>query len=553
MNRKIAFGATLAALMGALSACSIGGMGGIGGNFGSSQEPASTSEDGSKAYSEGPVEDSSYEESRTYEDSWKASSEEFISESSEYSVVQLTSFTGYQVENFANYTSFGFGSAFEEGEESGEGFVRARLSSSMSDEIKTSALPFYLLGETSEGVEKVAISNGSSSMELPICQCKDAGDFVFFELGAYEYGWDQNGQLLYSLNAYSFGYDGMYGGSAFFLSKKTGNVYNARWDPEIGDYSILSIENGGGVTYVRFNWGDNVSNVLYRLEEKDWSLEFTATKISLDIVPGFDRHYIDRFGNLLTDSGIVTPDIKNHRFSTYFPDDDGQYLLNPKTKKIVYFSEDKTHCYALEGDGEFHESEDALDGFIAYYYFSISDEQSRNECFEDLRSQSDVLYCLLDGCDAYCVRTVDSNIADRYGNRSCFVSLYSGDDFACYCYLGCTINEFSPLENGILLCKSGWEPDASYYVVRGNDVYFYQKGLIKENLVSRETTKLTLDLGECSLTGISVDGYGYLRLSLIDDDFNSTEAYLEMDDTISFENKYVPSGGDYVSYPLSDY
>ena len=90
-------------------------------------------------------------------------------------------------------------------------------------------------------------------------------------------------------------------------------------------------------------------------------------------------------------------------------------------------------------------------------------------------------------------------------------------------------------------------------MVRGNDVYFYQKGLIKENLVSRETTKLTLDLGECSLTGISVDGYGYLRLSLIDDDFNSTEAYLEMDDTISFENKYVPSGGDYVSYPLSDY
>lgn len=502
MNKRIVFGTALATLAWALNACSAGG---IRGSWGSGGGEA-----------------------------------------------QSKSYDGYQTEGFSKYSSIGYGSVFE-GDEA-DGFAKAHDVRAMNYDYSASGSPFYLVGQTSAGAEKLTLTNGSLSENVKIRQCADLGDFISFipEEGMASLYYE-SGSLVYEAFELRSAPDAFDSDYTSFISKKTGKVYKPTAS-DIEGFSIRSIEYGGGVTYVLLNGGYNI-DVLYSLKEENGALKLSPTKISRELLPNFNTIQIDKFGNLLTNNGIVTPDIRNHRFESYFPDDEGRYMMNPKTKQIVHFSEDKSHCYVLEQDGAFHESESALDGFVSEYYETFGGE----EFCESFRNDSGTIYVGMDGEMGYSVS--GRNIMDENGEYNL---LYENEGDVCYginynggSYFG--IYEFTALENGVLLKEQTNIFGERVYddlerVSRGSNIYWCDSSnLYKFDMESQTTTKMELDLGDYSITGLSVDRYGYIKLSLVDDYFNSMEAYLEMDETVSFEKKTAPKEKDCVLYPLSGY
>ncbi len=329
---------------------------------------------------------------------------------------------------------------------------------------------------------------------------------------------------------------------SYLLSKKTGRIY--QYTEKTFIFRLLI---GGGITYCTLA----TSNKVCKIVEENDTLQFIETKIPSEYLnDDTSVAGIDKYGNLLTAKGIITPDLKINKLSSYF--EGGTFYFNKLTRQITHFSEDRLKVYVLNSEGQFVEDQSALKGLVfqkTAFNYNSEDNLSKEEYLKQISDDSGFDYVTYDkfdnviGCHNYILE--DDSIL--YKNNE-YAYLYKNNEYA-----------YAPCLERYLLDDRGFYilDDEGYYnssinsdsIWRGNCIYYYNDEGLRKFDMSKETDEELSP--EYSIKGIGIDEYGRIIVNCLDEYFNEFVGYLEMDDTISLEAKEVPELTTYVLYPVN--
>lgn len=495
----------------------------------------------------------------------------------------------YRLENVGDYTAFGCGSISDkQSETKGEkvrlnkddnnDFVKAQYLGSANElNYIVDASPITLIGLTNGKVKELGFANGESNKSITIDHYGEFGDFIYFtyfDVDKYIEEVNYNAEhphfhtgesLTYTKPTYSYlcqilDFDGFdrnmdlsnfidtwdsNNNSYYLFSKKTGKIYACTVDFQISSSAI-----GGGIIY---SYVPTVSyDHICKIVEENETMQFVETKIPSEYLTGFVdesrciRPWIDKYGNFLTAKGIITPDMKIHKFSSYF--DGGIFDLNSQ-KQIVHFSEDRLKVYVLNSEGQFVEDQNALKGLVfqkTSLSYNSDNDLSKEEYLKQISGDFAFDYMTYDEYDNVIGYSIEKNglytLADDsiiYKNNEYVYALdsygslgrYLLDDRGFY-----ILDDY----NGSINCG---------YIWRGNCIYYYNDEGLRKFDMSKETDEELSP--EYSIKGIGIDEYGRITVNCLDEYFNEFVGYLEMDDTISLEAKEAPELTTYVLYPVN--
>lgn len=487
----------------------------------------------------------------------------------------------YRLENVGDYTAFGCGSISDKQSETkgkktrlnkdgDNDFVKAQYlfeNNSENDNFITDSSPITLIGLTNGKVKELGFTNGESNKNITIDHYVEFGDFVYFNYFDVEkYNREHpNDEPVYSCTVSKIDnnslvhadiYPGLYIDSnardssdkyitwlSYLLSKKTGRIYQYTEKTVIHQLLI-----GGGITYCTLL---GTSNKVCKIVEENDTLQFIETKIPSGYLnDDTSVAGIDKYGNLLTAKGIITPDLKINKLSSYF--EGGTFYFNKLTRQITHFSEDRLKAYVLNSEGQFVEDQSALKGLVFEKIglsYNSDNDLSKEEYLKQISDDSGFDYVTYDkfdnviGCHNYILE--DDSIL--YKNNE-YAYLYKNNEYA---YAPC-LERYSLDDRGFYILD-----DEGYYnssinsdsIWRGNCIYYYNdEGLRKFDMSKETDEELSL---KYSIKGIGIDEYGRITINCLDEYFNEFVGYLEMDDTISLEAKEVPELTTYVLYPVN--
>ena len=484
----------------------------------------------------------------------------------------------FKLENVSDYSAIGF-AAFspekkhaktkknrEKDKNEETNYIQAcTLGSLISNEKISVGAPFTLAGQINNEIVELGFKNGNNQNNMQIDVFGNMGDFVFFrplssqsdsirEFNGSNVVLNENEYILY-LPFVGSNFVPNYNNDnpGYFLSMKTGKIY--KYEEGI---HIINFKAGGGIIYFVGSGEGLRDDCVYEIVEENETLNFTPTKIPFSYFsePFIDTKGklepdIDKYGNFLTTAGIITPDAKIHKFSSYF--DGGNYAINGENE-IVYFSSDHLTSYVLNSDGEFVKSEEALKGL----YFERTGQRynsdvhiSKEDYLKEI-AQTDL--------DGYAFITYDENdyvvVTDgtNFEKSEQYISknqiIYQNDEYA-----------YDPMMQRYLTDKRGFYIYDHMYpnnissinetILRGDFVYYYRNGELRKFDMSTETDEALSFENNYALQSLGVDTYGRITVECLDDSFNRFVGYLEMDDTISLEAKEVPEVSNYVLYPVN--
>ncbi len=506
----------------------------------------------------------------------------------------------YRLENVGDYTAFGCGSISDKQSETkgkkarlnkdgNNDFVKAQYLGSVCDEFNCifDASPITLIGLTNGKVKELGFANGESNKSITIDRYGEFGDFIYFtyfDVDKYieevnynaEHPHFNTGESLtyakpeYSYDCQIFDFDGLDGNMTFLpcfetwdsndnswrsasylFSKKTGKIYAYTSDSQISSFAI-----GGGIIY---SYVPTVSNDhICKIVEENETMQFVETKIPSEYLTDFVddsrgiRPGIDKYGNLLTSKGILTPDMKIHKFSSYF--DGGTFDLNSQ-KQIVHFSKDHLKVYILNSEGQFVEDQSALKGLVfqktCVPSYDSEIELSKEEYLKQIGDDFGFDYATYDEYD----NVIGLKIGDRGENYYTLEDdsiIYKNNEYAYALNSYGNLSRYSLDDRGFyILDGEGYYNSSinSGSIWRGNCIYYYNDEGLRKFDMSKETDEELSP--EYSIRGIGIDEYGRITINCLDEYFNEFVGYLEMDDTISLEAKEVPELTTYVLYPVN--
>ncbi len=479
------------------------------------------------------------------------------------------SWENFKLENISDYSAIGFAAFSSEKKQtktrrSGKqnkneeitDIQACTLGSLMEDEYTIPKVnyesPFILAGFANDKVEKLGFKNGNNESNFTIDYFGNVGDFIFFHPFSENSDncFEENGKKGYRLyspfHSRSLKYiDVPFREDCYLLSKKSGKIYKYS-----EDFDYFRFWSGGGVMYVLLSGNNFDSTILYKVVEENESLNFVGTKIPSSYIQQ-EGYGIDKYGNFLTSKGIITTDMKNHEFTSYFGG--GSFVLNGEDE-IVYFSDDCLTSYVLDSNGEFVESDNALRGLCfgqtGYQYNSnmqVSKEDYLKEIVNYFSDSSPYVYLTYNKSD--CIVGTNGVILENGGESNFKKVIYQNEEYAYDQHM----QRYLLDERGFYIFDDakGNNIISSAYetILRGNSVYYYQNSELHKFDMSTEIDEmLSLDY---TITSLGVDEYGRITVDCLDDSFNQFVGYLEMDDTISLEAKEVSEVSNYVLYPVN--
>lgn len=511
----------------------------------------------------------------------------------------------YRLENVGDYTAFGCGSISDKQSETkgkkarlnkdgNNDFAKAQYLSennSENDNFITDSSPITLIGLTNGKVKELGFTNGESNKSITIDHYGEFGDFIYFtyfDVDKYIEGVNYNaehphfntGESLthtkpeYSYDCQIFDFDGLDGNMTFLpyfetwdsndnswrsasylFSKKTGKIYAYTVDSQISSFAI-----GGDIIY---SCVPTVSNDhICKIVEENETMQFVETKIPSEYLTDFVddsrgiRPGIDKYGNLLTAKGIITPDMKIHKFSSYF--DGGTFDLNSQ-KQIVHFSKDHLKVYVLDSEGQFVEDQSALKGLVFEKIglsYNSDNDLSKEEYLKQIGDDSAydyfdyITYDEFDNVIGFRIKNVDAG--EDYYTLADDSIIYKNNKYAYALNSFGFLHRYSLDDRGFYILDGGGYYNSSINsnsIWRGNCIYYYNDEGLRKFDMSKETDEELSP--EYSIKGIGIDEYGRIIVNCLDEYFNEFVGYLEMDDTISLEAKEVPELTTYVLYPVN--
>ncbi len=239
--------------------------------------------------------------------------------------------------------------------------------------------PFTLIGQMKDqSVETLSFEGEDERMNVTISAFQNLGDFIAFRILNRNHTYE-NYSLEKCVRLFS---DDEYGKDAsltYLLSKKTGKIYY------VGNRNI----NGNETEALWMWWGwptTNGKNIFVNGN----TMEGDATKtliisevndsLNIKAVGYMNIQNCDCYGNIATDLGFVSSDLKNHKLSSFFNGDDFKYVYAKGINK--FFAEYNDTLYLLNENCEFVEAQEKIrvfpttsyepEGNAIFYYSSLN-------------------------------------------------------------------------------------------------------------------------------------------------------------------------------------
>lgn len=489
----------------------------------------------------------------------------------------------FKVENFDKYSSIGYGVFTNDTNDNTKQLRRIKKSNNTNNKASylgsssyyvSSKSPFTLLGLNGNNIEKLNFTDNSNSININIESFRDLGNFIAF-MPELDYGnIERTSHTLYFPEQYPYFYGQITMADLFatysvihwdtyFLSKKTGKIYNVSTNLTAGERSENNEEEnkimvseaayGGDTLYVRLK---NSSKICIVKEENN-SLVFTETNLP-------EARYVDKYGNIIYESGIITTDMKNHKFTSYFEDTEYKdYTFDSIEKEIKYYSKDGQHIYVFGSDNKFIETIGSGEVLVSsgYIYDSSNEEYGTKEEYiqkfissgKELRN---IKYCCYIGDEIFYTSGKKLNdLGDEIYFDENYKYIFTGGSIKRYSYnnelnMYVSIDENSAYISNIYSESAPEYPEFERPIFRNNYVYCLQNStIIKKDIFTGSET--IIGTGIYTISYLEVDEFGYIKVIGVDDSFNKFEGYLEEDDSISFEEKEMPKLSTYTLYPIN--
>lgn len=221
--------------------------------------------------------------------------------------------------------------------------------------------PFTLIGKMKdESIGALTFEDGDEETNVTISGFQNVGDFIIFKLA--QENTQENGQYLFETNPCLF-CDDEYGDAqhptTYLLSKKTGKIYY------VGSMAAIGMSG----RFFHENDVFNESGILLTSDDQNITLIIREENETLNIKK-YNGMYVkkcDQYGNLLTDSGFVSSDLKNHKFASFFDGKEYKYVYVAWLNK--FFAKCDDGLYSLNENCEFVLAKETFNvlPFVKYY------------------------------------------------------------------------------------------------------------------------------------------------------------------------------------------